>query len=302
MNDTGAVAPNVALPSTVIPHRWSDEIGGQFRIGSDRPAKFGGDGEGPSRAVQLSPFRIAQFAVTNAQFGAFVRKTGYTTDAERYNWSFVFEGHLSAEHHRSHRKRPADAPWWVPLPRAYWAQPEGPGSTILSRLSHPVVHVSWNDARAYCRWAGVRLPTEAQWEAAARGGLDDALYPWGNELLQDGKNRCNIWQGQFPKHDLVQDGFAGTCPVDSFEPNGFGLFNMVGNVWEWCEDVFNARYHLVTRTDDPVYLSNEKSRSLRGGSFLCHASYCDRYRVAARTENTPESSASNIGFRVVITI
>lgn len=277
---------------------WSDVISGQFRIGTDRPARFPDDGEGPSRVVRLSPFRIACHAVTNAEFGDFVRETGFTTDAERFNWSFVFEGHLPAAQRQQHARRPHDAPWWVALPRAYWAQPEGPGSDILTRLDHPVVHISWNDARAYCDWAGTMLPTEAQWEASARGGLDGALYPWGDKLTPRGEHRCNIWQGQFPQADRAADGFAGTCPVNAFAPNGFGLFNMVGNVWEWCADAFSRDYHASTERDDPVDLRDQPSRSLRGGSFLCHASYCDRYRVAARTANTRDSSSSNIGFRV----
>jgi formylglycine-generating enzyme len=184
-------------------------------------------------------------------------------------------------------------------PPAYWAQPEGPGSTVLDRLEHPVVHVSWHDAQAFCRWSRTRLPSEAEWEYAARGGLEASTYPWGDELTPGGEHRCNIWQGRFPTHDTAEDGHRGTAPVHAFSPNGFGLFNVSGNVWEWCEDYFSVAYHRETLETDPVFLEERPARSLRGGSFLCHSSYCNRYRVAARSSNTPDSSASNIGFRVV---
>jgi formylglycine-generating enzyme required for sulfatase activity len=251
------------------------------------------------RLVKVSPFAIACHAVSNLQFGDFVRATGYTTDAERYGWSFVFEALLSDDVKLGIGSRAAETPWWLPVPHAYWAQPEGPQSTVLDRLDHPVVHVSWNDAKAYCRWSGTRLPTEAEWEMAARGGLEQATYPWGNELTPDGEHRCNIWQGNFPDSNTVEDGYLGTAPVHVFRPNGFGLHNVAGNVWEWCEDVFSPRYHQVTAGTDPLYREPGPNHSLRGGSFLCHASYCNRYRVAARSSNTPDSSASNIGFRVV---
>jgi formylglycine-generating enzyme required for sulfatase activity len=267
-------------------------------MGSD-DNRFPEDGEGPVRLVKVSPFAIACHAVSNLQFGDFVRATGYTTDAERYGWSFVFEALLSDDVKLGIGSRAAETPWWLPVPHAYWAQPEGPQSTVLDRLDHPVVHVSWNDAKAYCRWSGTRLPTEAEWEMAARGGLEQATYPWGNELTPDGEHRCNIWQGNFPDSSTVEDGYLGTAPVHVFRPNGFGLHNVAGNVWEWCEDVFSPRYHQVTAGTDPLYREPGPNHSLRGGSFLCHASYCNRYRVAARSSNTPDSSASNIGFRVV---
>ncbi len=269
-------------------------------MGSDGPDGFPADGEGPSRLVQVSPFAISAYAVTNAQFGAFVRETGYVTEAERLNWSFVFTASAPPEVRARIARAAAGTPWWLPVPRAYWAQPEGPGSTVLDRLDHPVVHVSWNDAAAFCRWSGTRLPTEAEWEYAARGGLEGALYPWGEELTPGGEHRCNIWQGAFPTINTAADGYESTAPVHAFSPNGFGLFNVVGNVWEWCEDSFAPDYHRITSELDPLCTAAGVARTLRGGSFLCHHSYCNRYRAAARSSNTPDSSAGNIGFRAVV--
>lgn len=261
--------------------------------------RFPEDGEGPVREVSLGRFEIACHAVSNLHFGDFVRETGYTTDAERFGWSFVFAGLLTDERKGELASRVAETPWWVQVPHAYWAQPEGANSTVLDRLDHPVVHVSWNDAKAYCYWSGTRLPTEAEWEMAARGGLAQAVYPWGDDLLPDGEHRCNIWQGNFPEINTAEDGYLGTAPVHAFKPNGYGLHNMAGNVWEWCEDYFSPRYHFNTAAQDPCNSQPAPNRSVRGGSFLCHESYCNRYRIAARSGNTPGSTASNIGFRVV---
>ncbi len=261
--------------------------------------QFADDGEGPPRLITISKFAIACHTVSNLQFGDFIRATGYTSDAERYGWSFVFAAFLPDAAKRAIGSQAAETPWWMPVPHAYWAQPEGPPSTIFDRLDHPVVHVSWNDARAYCQWSGTRLPSEAEWEMAARGGIEQALYPWGDELTPNGEHRCNIWQGGFPDHDTAADGYAGTAPVHAYKPNGHGLYNMAGNVWEWCEDYFSSSYHRITARENPLQEEPAPNRSLRGGSFLCHESYCNRYRVAARSSNTPDSSASNIGFRVV---
>lgn len=275
--------------------------GGQFLMGTDYPDGFAADGEGPVRAVSLRAFSIDRDPVTNNRFQQFVQETGYRTEAEVFGWSFVFWAHIPARRfHQLVQERVAQAPWWCKVAGAKWSSPEGPGSDVKSRAKHPVVHVSWNDCAAYARWAGKRLPTEAEWEYAARGGLEQKLYPWGDKLRPDGKHLCNIWQGQFPEVDTAEDGYAGTCPVDAFPPNGFGLYSVTGNAWEWCADWFDAEYHKTADQNDPPGPPAGTSRVMKGGSFLCHKSYCNRYRVAARTSNTPDSSASNIGFRCAI--
>ncbi|MDO9352218.1 MAG: formylglycine-generating enzyme family protein [Solirubrobacteraceae bacterium] len=265
--------------------RFVDLDGGTFLMGTDSPEAIRGDGEGPARPVTVEPFSIAATAVTVAEFRAFVEATGFQTDAERFGWSFVFHLHLPADHPPTQGL--ASAPWWRQVHGADWAHPQGPGSSTEGRDDHPAVHVSRDDALAYCAWAGLRLPTEAEWEFAARGGLEGARYPWGDDLMPGGQHRCNIFQGDFPVEDTAEDGWAGTAPVDAFPPNGFGLYNAAGNVWEWCADPFLA----------PNASPGEVV--VRGGSHLCHRSYCDRYRVAARTGNTPDSSLSHTGFRAV---
>ena len=270
--------------------------GSTFLMGTDKPT-FSADGEGPVREVAVSSFWIDPYAVTNAQFAAFVEVTGYETEAERFGWSFVFYQFLAESHPPTHAL--AQAPWWRQVFGASWKHPEGPQSAIDDRLHHPVVHVSWNDAVAYANWAGKRLPTEAEWEYAARGGLEQKMYPWGDRLVPNKKHRCNIWQGTFPTNNAGKDGHPGTAPVGAFEPNGYGLYNMTGNVWEWCADWFSATHHLTSAHEDPQGPPDGPGKVTKGGSYLCHASYCNRYRVAARTFNTPDSSTGHMGFRLV---
>jgi sulfatase modifying factor 1 len=282
-----ATRPVVSLPAAT------------FLMGTDYAKGFPEDGEGPVRPVSLSAFEVDTFPVTNADFANFVEQTGYRTEAEAFGWSFVFWSHILPERFETVvEDTAAHMPWWCKVPGAFWKHPEGPGSNIDLRLNHPVVHISWNDAAAYAAWASKELPTEAQWEYAARGGLEQKLYPWGDDLMPDGKHRCNIWQGQFPVDDTAEDGFSGTCPVDAFPPNGHGLYSATGNVWEWCADWFHTAFS-GSICKDPRGPATGHAKVMKGGSFLCHASYCNRYRVAARTSNTPDSSASNIGFRCV---
>ena len=271
-------------------------LGGEFLMGTEDPARFPADGEAPVRKVQVSPFYIDVTAVTNEQFAAFVRDTGYRTEAERFRWSFVFHKFVSKSVAKTVTQAVAETPWWFRVEGASWSSPEGEDSTTEGRIDHPVAHVSWNDAGEYCRWAGKRLPTEAEWELAARGGLEQKRYPWGDRLTPGGEHRCNIWQGPFPDRNTQEDGYAGTAPVRSFLPNRYGLFNTSGNVWEWCADWF-GRTHGRSRVADPKGPRRGAAKVMKGGSYLCHASYCNRYRVAARSSATPDSSTGHMGFR-----
>lgn len=273
--------------------------GGEFLMGDAHGDGYAGDGETPVHPVRLVGFAIDATTVTNDAFALFVRATGYVTDAERFGYSAVFNLAVAAPHTDLLAPVPG-APWWRGVRGASWRQPGGRDSGIETLGDHPVVHVSWHDAVAYCEWAGRRLPTEAEWEYAARGGLEGRRYPWGDDLIgADGAWRCNIWQGDFPSLNTADDGWVTTAPVRSYPPNGFGLFEMVGNVWEWCADWWAADSYAVSPRDAPSGPEHGEARVMRGGSHLCHDSYCFRYRNAARSANTPDSSASNLGFRTV---
>ena len=271
--------------------------GGSFLMGTDRDEGFPADGEGPAREVTLRAFHIDIASVSNRQFAKFVKDSGYRTDAEKFDWSYVFHQQLTARSREHVDDTVFGLEWWCKVSGTNWRHPEGPGSNIKRRMDNPAVHVSWNDAIEYCRWGGKRLPNEAEWEYAVRGGLVQKIFPWGNELKPGGKHQCNIWQGEFPVHNTCDDGYAGTAPVRSFKPNGYGIYNMVGNAWEWCSDWFSPDFHLTATRDNPVGPESGDRKVMRGGSFLCHHSYCNRYRCAARTANTPDSSTDNCGFR-----
>ncbi|MFS0824429.1 formylglycine-generating enzyme family protein [Bacillus sp. 1P02SD] len=273
--------------------------GGEFLMGTDLKEGFPADGEGPIRNVKVNPFYMDTCAVTNSQFAEFVNDTGYKTEAEIFGWSFVFYKLVSKEVAKIVKNQVESTPWWWVVEGAYWEKPEGPDSTIEDRMDHPVIHISWNDAMRYCKWAGKRLPTEAEWEFAARGGLEQKIYPWGDELNPSGEHLCNIWQGDFPNVNTKVDGYLSTAPVNAFPPNGYGLKNIVGNVWEWCSDWFSPNFHMYSKQDNPKGPATGKTKVTRGGSYLCHQSYCNRYRVAARSSNTPDSSTGNLGFRCV---
>ncbi len=270
--------------------------GGSFMMGTDAPYRYTGDGEGPAREITLRPYRIGKHAVSNRQFATFVDATGHRTDAEVFEWSFVF--HLFLPDDFEPTRAVAATPWWRQVYGATWAHPAGPHSDLDGSWDHPVTHVSWNDATAYCDWVGARLPTEAEWEMAARGELVQQRFVWGDDFAPDGRTMCNIFEGRFPVENTAEDGFVGTAPVDAFPANGFGLHNVAGNVWEWCTDWFHTDFHVNGPRIDPPGPPAGESRVMRGGSYLCHDSYCDRYRVAARSSNTADSSAGNLGFRV----
>ncbi|CAB1118291.1 unnamed protein product [Ectocarpus sp. CCAP 1310/34] len=287
---------------------------GDFRFGTDRPFIIP-DGEGPGRLTSLPSFYIDRFMVTNERFGEFVGNTSYKTDSEKYGWSFVFLPMLSMRQQREIQQAVAGMEWWLPVEGAYWRRPEGPTTDVFrdGRGNHPATHVSWNDAKAYCRWRGGRLPSEAEWERAAQGDPVEAAgegegegeergravprYPWGDDLTPEGQHRANIWQGTFPTLNLAEDGFPYTSPVDAFPPqNSLGLRDAVGNAWEWVEDWWTpdrSKY----KQNNPRGPKRGTEKTKKGGSFLCHHTYCYRYRPAARTKSDVDSGTSNQGFR-----
>jgi formylglycine-generating enzyme required for sulfatase activity len=272
----------------------------------------------PSHLVYVDGFWMDKYEVTNEQFAKFVAATGYQTEAEKVPdakdfpevpadklkpFSLVFK--------KPRPDQPVDLRnhkgWWDISYGACWKHPEGPGSTIQGRENHPVVHISYEDALAYCQWAKKRLPTEAEWEFAARGGLDRKIYAWGDELTPGGKWMCNAWQGDFPYENTKADGFEGTAPVGSYLPNGYGLCDMAGNAWEWCSDNYRPNYYEDSPKKNPQgpgasldpQEANTPKRVQRGGSFLCADNYCVRYIVAARGKGEVTSAANHIGFRCV---
>ena len=299
--------------------------GGLFDMGGDNEQASAD--EYPKHKVKVSPFYIDITEVTNAQFKIFVDATGYITTAEKKpDWeelkktvppgtqkppdsvmvaaSLVFNQTTGPVNLNDYSQ------WWKWVIGASWNHPQGPGSTIAGKENYPVVQVSWDDAMAYCKWAGKRLPTEAEWEFAARGGLTNNIYPWGNEHVNKGKPKANSWEGKFPYLNEKKDGFITTAPVKSYSPSGYGLYDMAGNVWEWCSDWYNADYYKTNanvisinplgpaKSFDPDEPYTQK-RSLRGGSFLCNDSYCSGYRVARRMKSSPDTGLENTGFRCV---
>ncbi|MDX2133286.1 MAG: formylglycine-generating enzyme family protein [Saprospiraceae bacterium] len=301
---------------------------GKFVMGSDAPGVL--EHEGPPHEVSVDAFFMDEHEVTNAEFARFVRETGYVTVAERpVDWEV-----LKREVPEGTPKPPdsllqpgslvfhavTDKPreevqyfeWWSWVVGANWRHPEGPGSSIDGKDDHPVVHISLEDAQAYAQWAGKRLPTEAEWEFAAKGGLETARFSWGDENPISNAMLANIWQGAFPTGNTAQDGYLTTAPVKSFPPNGYGLYDMAGNVWEWTTDHYDWRYYEALSSEgrchnptgsktvyDPNDLYARDKRVTKGGSFLCHVTYCESYRPSARMATEVNSSQEHLGFRCV---
>jgi formylglycine-generating enzyme len=300
--------------------------GGTFMMGGDNDQASAD--ELPKHKVTVKGFWMDETEVTNRQFAAFVKATGYVTTAEKKpDWEqlkkdlppYTPKPDESMLVPSSLVFVPSDHPvnledysrWWIWKEGANWRQPHGPGSNINGREDYPVVHISWYDATEYCKWAGKRLPTEAEWEWAARGGLANNIYPWGNEKIDEGEPKANTWNGDFPYKNSEWDGFYYLAPVKSYASNGYGLYDMAGNAWEWCSDWYNAEYYpsvhkpegvVDPKGPDKSYDPEDpyaRKKSMRGGSFLCNDSYCSGFRVARRMKTTPDSGMEHLGFRCV---
>jgi formylglycine-generating enzyme required for sulfatase activity len=300
--------------------------GGEFIMGTDDPQSY--LPERPAHRIIVDSFWIDEHPVTNQQFAKFIKATKYITTAEKKpDWEELKKQLPPGTPKPSDNKlvpaslvfkAPKDAVplnnmhyWWHWVPGAHWKHPEGAKSHLKHKNKHPVVQVSWEDAKAYCEWRGASLATEAQWEYAARGGLKEKRYAWGDELKPQGQWMANIFQGKFPHHNTQEDGFAGTSPVKSFPPNAYGLYDMIGNVWEWCADFYSTKiYHDYKnhgtiknpqgpdKPFDPEF-PLEPRRVIKGGSFLCSDHYCLNYRPSARRGMAQDTSMSHIGFRCV---
>ncbi len=296
--------------------------GGTFRMGSDAHYQE----ERPAHPVAVDGFWIDEHPVTNARFRAFVEATGHVTSAEvvpdpaDYPGALpemLYAGSLVFIKPRGPVDRRDLKNWWHFLRAANWREPQGPGTSIDEKDEHPVVHISFADAEAFAKWDRKALPTEAEWEFAARGGLDGAAYAWGDEFMPDGRFMANTWQGEFPWESLDSDGFEGTSPVGSFDPNGYGLYDMIGNVWEWTTDWYSAQHpdsptHACCAPRNPRGGPLEQSldpnqptiriprKVIKGGSHLCAPNYCRRYRPAARFPEPIDTSTSHLGFRCIV--
>jgi formylglycine-generating enzyme len=289
--DADSIYKNERKKSSMLHAKDFDKMSlipsGRYFIGTNDEV-FKTDKEGPEREVVVKQFYMDKYEVSNSDFKEFTDLTGYQTEAEKFGDSFIFKSMLSLEQQKEYEDfRVAQAPWWFKVKNVNWKHPEGAESSIEDRIDHPVIHVSWNDAVAYCKFRNKRLPTEIEWETACRGGKKRKLFPWGNKLMPNDKHWLNIWQGEFPDNNTKDDGYESTCPVDKFRQNDFDLYNIVGNVWEWVDDIWDKREE---RNENP-------NRVKKGGSYLCHKSYCYRYRCAARSQNTQDSSAGNLSFR-----